>query len=73
MSYGQEDTIRTTKNVVTIIRWRTLDERNIEAFVELIGSDKLNVERLITHRFPIENAESAYQLISGNVASRTPG
>ena len=47
------------------VRWT--EKRNIEAFVELIGSGKLNVERLITHRFPIENAESAYQLISGNV------
>ena len=47
------------------VRWT--EKRNIEAFVELIGSGKLNVERLITHRFPIDDAESAYQLISGNV------
>jgi polar amino acid transport system substrate-binding protein len=47
------------------VRWT--EKRNIEAFVELIGSGKLDVERLITHRFPIEDAESAYQLISGNV------
>ncbi|HJX92882.1 MAG TPA: bi-domain-containing oxidoreductase [Pyrinomonadaceae bacterium] len=47
------------------VRWT--EKRNIEAFVELIESGKLNVERLITHRFPIEDAESAYQLISGNV------
>jgi predicted dehydrogenase/threonine dehydrogenase-like Zn-dependent dehydrogenase len=47
------------------VRWT--EKRNIEAFVELIGSGKLKVERLITHRFPIEDAESAYQLISGNV------
>jgi polar amino acid transport system substrate-binding protein len=47
------------------VRWT--EKRNIEAFVELIESGKLNVERLITHRFPIEAAESAYQLISGNV------
>jgi predicted dehydrogenase/threonine dehydrogenase-like Zn-dependent dehydrogenase len=47
------------------VRWT--EKRNIEAFVELIGSGKLNVERLITHRFPIEDAERAYQLISGNV------
>ena len=46
------------------VRWT--EKRNIEAFVELIGSGKLNVERLITHRFPIEDAERAYQLISGN-------
>ena len=47
------------------VRWT--EKRNIEAFVELIGSGKLNVERLITHRFPIEDAERAYQLISGNL------
>jgi polar amino acid transport system substrate-binding protein len=48
------------------VRWT--EKRNIETFVELIGSGKVNVERLITHRFPIDDAERAYQLISGEVS-----
>jgi hypothetical protein len=47
------------------VRWT--ERRNIEAFLELISSGKLDVERLITHRFQIDDAERAYQLISGNV------
>ena len=47
------------------VRWT--ERRNIEAFLELISSGKLDVERLITHRFQIDEAERAYQLISGNV------
>ena len=48
------------------VRWT--EKRNIEAFLELIGSGKLNVGRLISHRFKIDDAERAYQLISGNVS-----
>jgi predicted dehydrogenase/threonine dehydrogenase-like Zn-dependent dehydrogenase len=48
------------------VRWT--EKRNIETFVELIGSGKVNVERLITHRFPIDDAERAYQLIAGEVS-----
>ena len=47
------------------VRWT--EKRNIEAFVELISSGKLDVERLVTHRFQIDEAERAYQLISGTV------
>jgi predicted dehydrogenase/threonine dehydrogenase-like Zn-dependent dehydrogenase len=46
------------------VRWT--ETRNMEAFVELLGERKLNVEPLITHRFPIEQARSAYDLITGN-------
>ena len=35
------------------------------AFLELLAQGKLNVLPLITHRFPIENALQAYELISG--------
>ena len=47
------------------VRWT--EKRNIEAFLELIQSGKMDVERLISHRFPIDAAERAYQLISGNL------
>ena len=45
------------------VRWT--ENRNIEAFLDLIAMGRVNVERLITHRFPIEEGERAYQLIGG--------
>ena len=44
------------------VRWT--EKRNIESFLELIGDKRVNVERLTTHRFRIEDAERAYALIS---------
>lgn len=45
------------------VRWT--EGRNFQAIVELLGNGKLKVEPLITHRFPIENAPEAYQVITG--------
>lgn len=45
------------------VRWT--ENRNIEAFLDLIAQKRINVEPLITHRFSIEDAERAYQLITG--------
>lgn len=45
------------------VRWT--EGRNLEAFVELLASDKLKLQPLITHRFPIERAPEAYELITG--------
>src|SRR5678816_3785691 len=47
------------------VRWT--EKRNIESFLELIADGRLNVERLTTHRFPITEADRAYQLISGEL------
>jgi polar amino acid transport system substrate-binding protein len=47
------------------VRWT--EKRNIESFLELIADKRLNVERLTTHRFPIAEADRAYQLISGEL------
>jgi predicted dehydrogenase/threonine dehydrogenase-like Zn-dependent dehydrogenase len=44
------------------VRWT--EGRNLEAFVELLARKRLDVSRLITHRFPIEQAEEAYRLIT---------
>jgi predicted dehydrogenase/threonine dehydrogenase-like Zn-dependent dehydrogenase len=48
------------------VRWT--EKRNLESFLELVGDKRVNVDRLTTHRFPIAEADSAYQLISGNVS-----
>ena len=45
------------------VRWT--EGRNFEAVVDLMAKDKLNVKPLITHRFPIEKATQAYEVITG--------
>jgi predicted dehydrogenase/threonine dehydrogenase-like Zn-dependent dehydrogenase len=45
------------------VRWT--EGRNLEAVVRLLESGKLKVESLITHRFPIEKADEAYEVITG--------
>lgn len=45
------------------VRWT--EGRNLEAVVALIASQRLRVEPLITHRFPIECGVEAYDLITG--------
>jgi polar amino acid transport system substrate-binding protein len=46
------------------VRWT--EGRNIEAFLDLMASRRIDVKPLITHRFPLEDAPQAYKLISGN-------
>ncbi|MEJ5203349.1 MAG: zinc-binding alcohol dehydrogenase, partial [Anaerolineales bacterium] len=45
------------------VRWT--ERRNMAEFVNLLASGQLNVQPLITHRFPIERAAEAYELITG--------
>jgi len=45
------------------VRWT--ETRNMEAFLDLLSSDKLHLAPLITHRFPVEEAQRAYDLITG--------
>ncbi|MDQ3668050.1 MAG: bi-domain-containing oxidoreductase, partial [Acidobacteriota bacterium] len=47
------------------VRWT--EQRNIEAFLQLISEGRVNVERLVTHRFPIAEAERAYEVIDGSL------
>ncbi|MFN2532440.1 MAG: bi-domain-containing oxidoreductase [Pyrinomonadaceae bacterium] len=47
------------------VRWT--EKRNIEAFLDLVAAGHINVESLISHRFRLDQAESAYQLITGEV------
>jgi polar amino acid transport system substrate-binding protein len=53
------------------VRWT--EKRNIESFLQLVCDKRVNVERLTTHRFPIGEADRAYQLISGNVQEPSLG
>ena len=45
------------------IRWT--EGRNLQAFADLLASKKLDVLPLITHRFSINDAGQAYELITG--------
>ena len=45
------------------VRWT--EGRNLEAFLDLLAEGRVNVEGLITHRFKLDAAEQAYQLIAG--------
>lgn len=45
------------------VRWT--EGRNLEAVIALLASGKLDVTPLISHRFDIQNAPAAYELITG--------
>jgi len=45
------------------VRWT--EGRNLQAIVDLLAAGRMDVRPLITHRFPIERAPEAYELITG--------
>jgi len=49
---------------------RFTEQRNMQTVIDLIANRSLDVKTLITHRFPIEDAVTAYGLIEG--AKREP-
>ena len=53
---------------IGFIRWT--EGRNFQAVVDLMESGKLKVQPLISHRFPIEQAAQAYEVITGK--KKTP-
>ncbi|WP_067077064.1 bi-domain-containing oxidoreductase [Methanoculleus horonobensis] len=44
------------------VRWT--EKRNMEAFLELVRQKKIDLDRLITHTFPLDDAPGAYDLIN---------
>ena len=51
---------------IGFVRWT--ENRNIEAFLDMLATGKVNVTPLITHRFLFENAIEAYQLLGNKTA-----
>jgi predicted dehydrogenase/threonine dehydrogenase-like Zn-dependent dehydrogenase len=49
---------------VGFVRWT--EQRNLEAVLDMMSDGRLNVKPLISHRFPIANAQSAYELVGGS-------
>ena len=48
------------------VRWT--EQRNIKAFVDLVAAGKVTPSKLITHRFEMEQALDAYQLLLGKIS-----
>ncbi len=70
---------------LSYVRWT--EQRNMQAFLELVAAGRVDVKSLISHRYPFDQALSAYEMItsgkeaslgvvleygSGSVASKTP-
>lgn len=45
------------------VRWT--EKRNMEAFLDLLSTDRLNIAPLITHIFDIKEAKNAYDIVLG--------
>lgn len=45
------------------VRWT--ETRNMDAFLQLLAERKLDLASLVTHKFPIDRAQRAYELITG--------
>ena len=52
---------------VGFVRWT--EQRNFEAVLDLMAAGQLDVEPLISHRFPLERAVEAYELLSSGQPS----
>ena len=62
---GRYDTNYEEKGIdypIDYVRWS--EQRNMESFIELLASKKLDLEPLISHRFSIEEASQAYGMIT---------
>jgi predicted dehydrogenase len=45
------------------VRWT--EQRNMQAFMHLLSARNIDIQSLVSHRFPIEDAARAYDLITG--------
>jgi predicted dehydrogenase len=52
---------------VGFVRWT--EQRNFEAALDMMATGRLDVRPLVTHRFPIAEAEKAYALLGGGEPS----
>jgi len=52
---------------VGFVRWT--EQRNFEAVVDMLADRRLDVRPLISHRFPIADADAAYHLVTSDAPS----
>ncbi|MDQ3698047.1 MAG: bi-domain-containing oxidoreductase [Gemmatimonadota bacterium] len=50
------------------VRWT--EQRNMQSFLELIAQGDLRLAPLVTHRYQIEDAETAYRVVTGESQER---
>jgi polar amino acid transport system substrate-binding protein len=46
---------------------RYTEQRNMETFLDLVSQGTISLDKLITHRFDISNADKAYDIVLGKV------
>src|SRR5713226_4745145 len=51
---------------VGYVRWT--EQRNMEAFLDLVAAGRVHPSGLVTHRIPVAEAEHAYQIVKGETA-----
>jgi len=52
---------------VGYVRWTA--QRNFEAILDLMADGRLKVEPLVSHRFPLDRADAAYEVVAGSEPS----
>ncbi len=71
---GRYDPVYEEKGIdypIGYVRWT--ETRNMESFVELLSDRKVNVKKLVTHRFPIGDATKGYDLLTGKASEHCLG
>ena len=53
------------------VRWT--ERRNMAAFMDLLAAGQIDMQALTTHRFPVDKADEAYDLVSGVKSEFTVG
>lgn len=56
---------------ISYVRWT--ESRNMAAFLQLVADRKVDLQKLVTHRFAIEQATEAYNLITGKCPEKFMG
>ena len=56
---------------ICYVRWT--EQRNMEAFLQLLAAKRLDVGALVTHTFGIDDAPKAYEVITGKTSERYVG
>jgi predicted dehydrogenase/threonine dehydrogenase-like Zn-dependent dehydrogenase len=56
---------------IAYVRWT--EQRNMEAFLDLISKKSIDIKPLITHTFDISDAEKAYNIVLGKIKERSIG
>ena len=54
---------------VAYARWT--EQRNMQEFLRLVAAGRVDVDGMVTHTFPLERVQDAYQLILNNPANET--